>query len=142
MFANKPEGIRRNSNRRSDEFLFPGLWNFGFPKIRKHYFHVSVIVSDLPMVAILAQVCFSFSPALLTLFDVSLAFPACAFLMWETGGKGRGGLTLSRASPTDSAGGLRQQIPHFVRPRQQIPHFVRPCENEDERVIAIFLYYI
>ena len=26
--------------------------------------------------------------------------------------------------------------------RQQIPHFVRPCENEDERVIAIFLYYI
>ena len=52
---------RRNSNRRSDEFLFPGLWNFGFPKIRKHYFHVSVIVSDLPMVAILAQVCFSFS---------------------------------------------------------------------------------
>ena len=47
MFANKPEGIRRNSNRRSDEFLFPGLWNFGFPKIRKHYFHVSVIVFQL-----------------------------------------------------------------------------------------------
>ena len=22
--------------------------------------------------------------------------------------------------------------------RQQIPHFVRPCENEDERVIANF----
>ena len=27
-------------------------------------------------------------------------------------------------------------------PRQQVPHFVRPCENEDERVIAFFLYYI
>ena len=39
--------VRRNSNRRSDEFLFPGLWNFGFPKIRKHYFHVSVIVFRL-----------------------------------------------------------------------------------------------
>ena len=56
-------------------------------------------------------------------FDVSLAFPACTFLMWETGGKGGG----PHPKP-----GLRQQIPHFVR----------PCENEDERVIAIFLYYI
>ena len=69
MFANKPEGIRRNSNRRSDEFLFPGLWNFGFPKIRKHYFHVSVIVFQLADGGHFGTSLFFFSPTLLTLCD-------------------------------------------------------------------------
>ena len=68
------------------------------------------------MVAILAQVCFLFRPPSSPFVPVSLAFPACTFLLWERGD----------ASPL--AGG----------PRQQAPHFVRPCENEDERVIALF----
>ena len=32
LFAEKPEGIRRNSNRRLDEFLFPGFEIFVSPK--------------------------------------------------------------------------------------------------------------